>query len=216
MQQRGTLPRRKPYPLLPLAAAILLCARASADRIVLAPSGAAIAPDGVRAQWLVPVQSQFGNMALLQYGTPEGIELEAERTDLLDARRHGYSFNLQYPLTIDVGGVPAISIGMRDLFGSGGEGRSVYAATTHSVLLPEWTHRIVRDLSVTGGAGTGAMDGLFIGMQARFAPGLSLSAELFRRRPDVGLGIRVGRYAQASLASLDGRILYGVTFTLIR
>src|SRR5947209_5310075 len=96
------------------------CSAARADRTVLAPTGDTLAPDSFRSEFALDPQNRTQNRLWLQYSTPQGIELETERLDLSSERKKGYSLNIQYPITYSlVAALPAISIGVRDLTGTG-------------------------------------------------------------------------------------------------
>ena len=72
----------------------------------------------------------------------------------------------------------------------------------------------MRDFRATLGFGTERMDGLFMGVEARLALGLNVTAELFRNRPNFGVDLPLIRGLQARVTSLNGSLFYGVTFRL--
>ncbi len=185
---------------------------AQADRVVLSPEGMALPPQSVKAEFALSPYRQDQNLAWFQFTTSEGIELEIERTDLASDPKTRYALNLQYPLVSDLGTYPAVSVGVRDLFGTGTEDHSIYLAASRSVPLSDRQLRLVRELRLNVGVGTDRMDGLFVGVEARLASGLSLSAEIYRQRPNVSLALPLTHHLQAKLYSLDGTIHYGLAF----
>ena len=107
-----------------------------ADRVVLAPAGATLDPDNFKVEGLYSPYGGDQNREWIQYSSPRQIELEYNRSGLRnDKIRH--SFNVQYPLLTDLGAYPAISIGMRDIFGTGLERQAVYLAIGKTIGLSQ-------------------------------------------------------------------------------
>ena len=200
-------------------ASILLSASlappARADRVVLAPADTTLDPDNFKAEGLYSPYGGKQNREWLQYSSARQIELEYNRSGLrTDKVRH--SFNIQYPLLTDLGAYPAVSIGMRDIFGTGLERQSVYLAIGKTIGLTQKQEKLVRRLNLSVGYGTGYMGGGFIGIQSRFRGGLRLDAEVFRNRPNASLGFDLTRNLQIKAYSLDGTVHYGLSFALIK
>ena len=186
-----------------------------ADRVVLAPAGATLDPENFKAEGLYSPYGGNQNRQWIQYSSPRQIELEYNRSGLRHDRvRH--SFNAEYPLLTDLGAYPAISIGMRDIFGTGLERQSVYLAVGKTIGLSQRQEKRVRDLRLSFGYGTGYMGGGFIGIQARFRSGLHFDAEIYRNKPNVSLGFDLTRNLQLKAYSLNGDVHYGLAFTLIK
>jgi len=206
--------------LRPLTNCIRLCSllsiwflhSARADRIVLSPDGNALAANSVRGEFEITPYRQNGTLGWLQFSTPHGIELEVERTDLLPDPKTRYGIDVQYPLIYDIGAYPALSVGVRDLLGTGTYHKSIYVATTKAFALSDRQLKLLRDIRVSGGVGTGRMDGLFIGIQTRLTLGMSVYAEMYRLRPNVSVALPLARNLQARATSLDGTIFYGLSF----
>ena len=198
-----------------LSLALLSAPAAFADRIVLAPAGATLNPNSLKAEGLYSPYGADQNRAWLQYSSPYQIELEYNRTSLRnDKIRH--SFNVEYPYLTDLGTVPAISFGIRDLFGTGLEHEAVYFAIGKTIGLSERQEKLIRELHLNFGAGTGTIRGAFVGVQIRFRGSLSLDAEWYRNRPNVSLGLNLTRNLQIKASSLDGTVYYGLAFSLIK
>lgn len=202
---------------LALAAMLALGARARADRTVLGPNGDTLAPDSYRAEFALDPQRKFQNRIWLQYSTPQGIELETERLDLTGERKKGYALNIQYPITYSlVTAVPAVSVGVRDLTGTGNEHGALYVAATRTFALSERQRRFVQDFKLDLGVGTGRIGGLFVGAQTRLAWGLSVHAEFYRRRPNLTIALPISRNLDARAYSLDSHLFYGLSFSVRR
>ena len=196
-------------------ASLLIAQNSRADRIVLAPAGATLDPDNSRLEGLYSPYGGEQNREWLQYSSARQIELEYNRSGLrTDKVRH--SFNIQYPLLTDLGAYPAVSIGMRDILGTGLERQSVYLAIGKTIGLSQKQEKWVRKLNVSAGHGTGYMGGGFIGLESRFRGGLFLDAELFKNKPNVSIGFDLTRNVQIKAYSLDGTVHYGLSFTLIK
>ena len=205
------------YPGAFLIALFLAAGPARAERTVLAPTGDTLAPDSIRAEFALDPERKFQNRLWLQYSTPQGIELETERFDLAGERKKGYALNIQYPITYSlVNTLPAVSIGVRDLTGTGNEHGALYIAATRNISLSDAQHRYVREFKIDIGAGTGRIGGVFAGVQTRLALGLRIQAEIYRRQPNVTVALPIARHLEATAYSLDRHFYYGLTFTLLR
>lgn len=202
------------------AASILLSSAfaaetARADRVVLAPAGATLDPDDFKLEGLYSPYGGNQNREWLQYSSPRQIELEYNRSGLrTDKVRH--SFNIQYPILTDLGAYPAISVGIRDILGTGLERQAVYLAIGKTIGLSQRQEKLVRSLKLNVGYGTGYFSGGFVGIQSRFRGGLHLDAEVYRNRPNVSLGLDITRNMQIKAYSLDGTVHYGLSFALIK
>jgi hypothetical protein len=201
-----------------LLLALLSAARpARAERTVLGPTGDTLAPESYRSEIALDPQGRVQDRIWLQYSTPQGIELETERLDLTGERKKRYSLNIQYPLTYSlVRNLPAISLGVRDLTGTGVEHGALYIAATRSISLSDRQHQWLRDLKIDAGAGTGRIGGLFVGIQTQLASGLRVQAELYRRRPNITVALPISRHFDARAYSLDSHIFYGLSFSVQR
>ena len=213
---------QSPFRCAVLAASAMLTAMGfagpcRADRTVLAPTGETLAPESVRTEFAIDPQRKFQNYIWLQYSTPQGIEMEAERLDLTGQRKKGYAFNLQYPLTVALSSaIPSVSIGVRDLTGTGNEHGAFYLVASKSVPLSDRQIRLVKDLKLDLGAGTGRIGGLFVGAEMNLALGLRVRAEFYKRRPNVTLSVALTRNLDARAYSLDNHLFYGLSFSLLR
>lgn len=185
-----------------------------ADRTVLSPNGDTLAPEHFKTEFALSPSRNFSNLIWMQYSTPQGIEVETERLDLNTERKKGYAFNVQYPLFYDLGPYPAVAIGVRDLLGTAEEHGAFYLAVSKALPLSGRQTRFVREFKWSAGLGTGRLDGPFFGVEARFAAGLSVHAEFYRQRPNIGIALPLARNMQARAYSLDGDLFYGVSFSI--
>lgn len=206
----------KPPALLLLLGAGLLPGAVRADRVVLGPSAETLAPHTLKGQFLLGTKPEEANRFWLSYASPAGIELELERLDLHTETKKRYSFNIEYPILPDFGAMPAIAVGVRDLTGTGIEHGGLYAVATHSFPLSERVYKVMRSFKASGGIGTGSIGGPFVGFEARFGTDLGVHAELYRRRPNIGVSLRMARNLQANAFSLDGSVYYGLSYSLTR
>jgi hypothetical protein len=199
-----------------LLGAGILGSTAHADRVILGPSAETLLPNTLKGQFLVGGKPEEANRSWLSYSSAAGIELELERLDLHTESKKRYSFNIEYPILPDFGVTPALAVGIRDLTGTGIEHGGLYVVATHSFPLPERVYKVMRSFKASGGVGTGSIGGPFVGLEARFGTDLGVHAELYRRRPNVGVSLRMARNLQANAFSLDGSVYYGLSYTLIR
>lgn len=189
---------------------------ACADRLVLAPQGETLAANSVKAEFALSPYRRDENYTWLQFSSPVGIELEFQRVELAADFKKRYALNIQYPLLTDLGQTPALSVGIRDALGTGLERQAVYLSASKNIGLSARQARLFRELKLEGGFGSGRMNGAFLGIQAQLRSGLQLSAEFFRQKPNISLGLPLTRNLQAKATSLDGRVFYGLSFTLTR
>ncbi len=202
--------------LFALTALLTGSVRAKADRIVLAPLALTLPANDIKLDTMISPYRRNENFSWVQISTPQGIELEYNRWDLLGDRRLRDSFNIQYPLFSDFGSIPAISIGVRDLLGTGIEKQSLYLSVGKSIFLSDKQINLWKEIKISAGAGTGRFEGVFLGVAARLNCGVSLNAELYRYRPDYSVGVPLLRHLEAKAHSLNGQIYYGLTFQLSR
>ncbi len=184
---------------------------------MLGPTGDTLAPNSYRAEFALDPNGRNQNREWLQYSTPQGIELETERFDLAGERKKGYSLNIQYPITYSlVNTLPAVSIGVRDLTGTGNEHGALYLAATRTFSLSERQHRYFKDFKIDIGAGTGRIGGLFVGAQTQLALGLRIQAEFYKRQPNITVALPIARHLDARAYSLDSHFYYGLSFSVQR
>ena len=170
----------------------------------------------MKAEFAVSPRSGNSNYSWFQFATHEGIEFELNRIALRTDNKSRFAFNVQYPLFNEFEAFPALSVGVRDILGTGVERRSFYVAASKGLLLSSRQQKIFRELRLNAGVGTGPLDGIFLGAQARFGTRIYLNAEWFRNKPNIGLSLALARNWQARASSLDGELFYGLTYNLMR
>ena len=196
---------------------IMLCACSSsvvkADRTIFSPTGETIAPNGLKTQFAISGESKNPNRTWLQYGSPGGIEIELERLDLSTERKKGYALNLQYPITPSLTrAIPAVSFGVRDLFGTSNEHGSFYFAVSKTAGLSDNEYKILKEVKFNFGVGTGRIAGLFIGAQFQFKNRMRFSAEVYERKVNVDASIPLISGFDAKVYSLNNHIFYGFSY----
>ncbi len=185
-----------------------------ADRIVLAPAGTTLTENSYLSEFAVGSSTRVGDYAdysWLAYSSGDGIEMEVNRLEENTERNKQWSMNIEYPLPT-LRNLPAISVGVRDLTGTGTEHGALYIAGTRSLRLSGKHHPLFKAINVSAGAGTGTIGGAFVGVETRLTIGLSLSAELYRHRPNVSIGLPLIRNMQLKVYSLNGGVFYGMGY----
>ncbi len=203
---------------IPLCCAALLVIGSSckADRILQAPLSSTVYPNSLQIQGLFSPSKHNNSLIWLQYGTPQGIEMEVQRSQQWPDPKARFGLNIAYPLLIDIGSIPSVSVGVRDLFGTGIDHMSVYAAVGRSVPLSAAQNKWLRSVHIGGGLGTGRLNGLFVSVRVNLRSGATLYAELYRYRPDFALILPLLRGLHAKVASINGALMLGAQWTLLR
>jgi hypothetical protein len=213
---KSIVPRPGALPALLALLGGILISPARADRIVLGPDGLTLSPRDLRAEFAATPYRTEQNLSWLQYALPMGLEIQTQFLDIANDRRTLYSLDAQYPFLTEFGLVPAVSVGIRDLLGTGTEHRSFYVAASKTLPLSEGQLKMAHDFRITLGVGTERMDGLFVGFHSHLKAGLFVDAEIYRRRPNISLALPLVRNLQARAYSLDGNVFYGLSYTLAR
>ena len=206
------------YKTVLLATALLggFTGTARADRVVLGPDGMTIAPNSIKAEFNTTFSGRDQNQGWLQYAMPIGLEVQTQFFNIANKNRSLSAVDLQYPFLSEFGPAPAVSVGVRDILGTGNEHRSFYVAASKTLPLSDGQLKIAHNFRISAGYGTERMDGLFIGVHSHLKAGLFFDAEFYRRRPNVSLALPLVRNMQARAYSLDGSIFYGLSYSLIR
>jgi len=145
------------------------------------------------------------------YSSADGIELEINRFESPSARKKQWSMNIEYPLPTMLN-LPALSVGVRDLTGTGMDHGALYLATSKKVALSSQQRVLFKRVNLSVGVGTGPMGGPFAGIETRLALGPTLSAEIYERRPNIGVGLPLLRDLQLNGFSLNGHLFYGMSY----
>ncbi|MGC8666577.1 MAG: hypothetical protein ACP5VE_00475 [Chthonomonadales bacterium] len=192
---------------------------ARADRAILSPRGFILSPGDVQFEYAGRTTDGHSNVQWLQVSMPGsdlGLELELERRQASGRSRS--SFNLEYTLTgnalSDI--APVIAVGARDLINSDVEGRSAYLALSKTIGLSLAQSRVVSDLKVHAGYGSGRMDGLFASGELRFRLGFTVSAEYFQQRWNMEVAVPASKYLKLRAYTLNGAVYYGASLRIAR
>lgn len=189
---------------------------AQADRVILSPDGNLLSPDSVKIEYLLAPNRRNESLTFAQYASPDGIELEFNRTDFARDTKNRYSFNAAYPFLSDLGATPAIAFGVRDLTGTGLERFAFYIAAGKSVPLSDRQSRFIKELRWSAGIGTGYFHAPFAGVQVRLRSGLRIAAEWWRNRSNVSLSLPIAKEWNVRAYSLNGDVFYGVMYSLVK
>lgn len=161
---------------LSLAVLITVCTCSAAwpNPILLAPSGSTLSTGQVRAEAAIGVEEENGNYFWLGAGL---LQFEAHVTRLSDVKgRTEDRIGAQWNFLPETFATPAVAFGVTDATSESDEGIGGYVVVTKRLktarLLP-----LVTELSGTVGVGTGGLNGLFGGVEARFAGGVFVQAE---------------------------------------
>ncbi len=184
---------------------------ANADRTVLGPKGSTLAEESIRSEFAIGPANGIGDYTWLAYSSGDGIELELNRFEASSERKKRWAMSIEYPMPT-IRNIPAISLGVRDISGTGLEHGALYLASTATVPLSMVQKKLFRSISLSAGLGTGVIGGPFVGLECKLTSGLLLDAEIYRHRPNFGIGIPLLRNFQAKAYSLDGDIFYGFSY----
>lgn len=209
------------FSLLVSLSPCLVVSLARADRLVLAPRGLITVPSSAKIEFATGLDCSHrgDNLGWVSAGLPgslNGFEVEVERFEVGGVRR--VTGSLQYSFTgnafTDI--APALSVGIRDVVNQGREGRAIFAAATKSIKLSQQQERLLQQLWVDAGYGTGHLGGAYFGIQGRLQFGPTLSAEYLARRFNASIGVPVVRHLDLKAYSLNGQAFYGASFYLVK
>lgn len=191
-----------------------LAVRSGADRIVLAPSARIVNPSCVGATWLQSSRTPSQRAWWLSVGWPKddlGLEVEVEGRDGRSVGRQ--TMSLQYSVIGEAftnNMAPAISVGVRDVLNRMGSGMGAYLALTKTLGLSRAQERILQELRVSLGLGSGWLGGVWVGVQARLPLRSTASVEYLSRRVNASVAVPLERRLDARVYSLNGETYYGV------
>ncbi len=186
-----------------------------ADQDLLSPLATTPYPNQLKLTAVGAPWHHGDSYTWLDYTAPQGVEFQLERTKLSPDRPARYGLNVTYPVLIDIGSIPAVTVGMRDVLGTGIDHMALYAAVGKAAPLSEAQSKWIRSLTLTAGLGTGNIEGLFISVRLRLTSGLQLFGEEYRYRPDIGFEFPIERQVSAKVASLNGRLFFGAEIRIL-
>lgn len=193
---------------------LLISVRSSkAERLVMAPDANTLDPNSYKTSFLISPEAGNANISWLTLSTSQSIEVEVQRQQKFGDSRALTSLNVEYPFLTELGAVPAVAIGLRDIFGTGSDHHSLYLAVTRSIPLSNRLAKTVRTLKLDAGFGTERMNGFFGGLRLVLRTGLDIQLEGLRNRFNYGIGLPVAHNVQIRATGLNGTVFYGLFFS---
>lgn len=202
-----------------VALATCLASAVSADRLVLAPRGRILSPGEAEVEFAVPTSAPWQYTTWLNLGVPvQDLGLEFEYRHTMSSGRANDTFGIQYSVigeafTNNI--APSIAVGLRDI-NNRAEGRSLYLAMTKSLALSQAQERLLKSVRLTGGAGTGGINGLFGGVEITLSGGLHLAVESLAGKLNTGLRLPVAPQLEIRASTFDGEAMVGLAAKLMK
>ena len=210
---------RKTIVLAGLVASLVLTLvdAASADRLILIPTGDTFGTGGVKAEYAGNADGD-GRIYWVNVGIGK-FEVEGARyagygpddTDVLSA---------QAQVTPETMFTPALAVGVRNIgedakglsLSSGG--RSIYAVSSKTVPITEGIPGLLEGVRVHGGVGIGGeLSGFFFGIEGKIAP-LGARALVEYDTEDWNYALAYGiKMLQGKVSWIKGDVYYGGAFT---
>lgn len=164
------------------------CVFASADRLILIPTGKKLLKGRIYTEWLGSGDKREKSRFFLGTAIGDSFDAELEYQDGAGLRRGltgSFTYNYIVPVT-DI--TPGISVGIRDIMNRTSFGRFVYLAATFRVG-SEALFYSDAPIEFTVGCGTKPLRGAFLGISIPFANQVRLLAE--HDSIDVTAGIEI-------------------------
>jgi len=195
-----------------LALSLLVAASASADRLILTPTGSIAAPAQIKLEGAIRPREERPVYAWASLGIGQ-FELEAAYTD--EGRGDtGMGFGVEAQLLPETLLTPAVGVGIRDATDQTSLRRAEYLAITKSI--PAAGIPWLRDVKLHFGFGMEGIDGFFGGAQVGFPPGLELALEHDSNHFNTALAWSAARNLQLKLYGLDGDTFLGAVLRFPR
>ena len=188
---------------------------AFADRILQTPSADTVSPDSLHLRSVFGPWNHADNLTWLQYGTHQGIEVEIQRSQFAPEHVARYGLNIAYPILVDLEAIPAVTVGVRDIFATGNEHTAIYLVIGKSAPLSVTQNKFISRFTMTAGVGSGDFNGLFASLRLKLKSGATLFSELYRYRPDAGIIFPVARGLNAEFDSINGKLFAGGEITIL-
>jgi hypothetical protein len=194
-----------------IAVALLaLCGgKASADRIVLAPSGTTLSENSIKTEVMLgPYKTDY---TWLSTSSADGIEMEFSRFESANDPKKRWAAGLQYPLPT-LQNLPSFVLGIQDITCTGTQHAAVYLAGSQKIPLSSNQKRFVRRLTLSTGLGSGTIGGAFVSLGAGLPRRVFLDAEIYRRRANFSAGFVTLKNLRVKAECIGGNMYYGASY----
>ena len=224
--------------ILAVALLVLLCmvaGTASADRLILTPSGNTLTTGGLRAEYANNADGDgiiyWANVGIGRFEI-EGARFDDFGGDEMDV------FSVQAEVLPETSFAPAIGIGVRNItdesisFDDGGfmtetgtgvlrisadlgalksyNERSFYVVATKSLPATGGMPGLIDDLAVSGGVGTGGLSGFFFGAEGNIRPlGVRAAVEYDSEDWNWAVSYGIAAIIRARIYSMGGDMYFG-------
>ncbi|MHB0912192.1 MAG: hypothetical protein ACYC2Y_01935 [Armatimonadota bacterium] len=152
---------------------------ASADRLILIPTGRTLGTGDIRAEYISRTDSDDGQVYRLATGVSrfevEGARFQNFGSDSVDL------VSGQVSLLPETSFTPGVAVGVRDIADNGAGtlygGRSFYVAATKGIPVTGGIPFLLQDVKFHGGVGTDSLSGVFFGAEGKLPLGIKLAVE---------------------------------------
>lgn len=194
-----------------ILSAVICAGPASADRLILAPTGNVLRSGEIRAEGAISSSDSDGKIYWLALGL-QRLEVNAARfdggADVVGASGSDV-FGAELSVLPETTLTPGIGVGVWDMTNETADGRGYYLALSKGVPLTKQLPLPIRDIRLHVGYGIEGIDGLFAGADAKIPLGFRLYAEFFKDDFNYALGWTVLPGLQVKLSVIDGDAYYG-------
>ncbi len=194
-----------------IAAALLAFSggAATADRIVLAPSGTTLSESSIKTEVMVgPFKTDY---TWLSTSSADGIEMEFSRFESAKDPKKRWAAGVQYPLPT-LQNLPSLVLGIQDITCTGTQHAAFYVAGSQRIPLSSRQMRVVRRLTLSTGLGSGTIGGAFVSLEAGLPRRVFLNAELYRRRANFSAGFVTLKNLRVKADCVGGDMYYGASY----
>ena len=190
---------------------------ASADRLLLIPTGTTLSTGGVKVQAALSTENDnakvyWANLGISRFEV-EGARFQDFGPETLDA------ISAQVSVMPETSFTPAVALGVRDISdetkdeGALYNGQSIYLAVSKGVPVTGGIPILFQDVKIHGGIGTGSLSGIFFGVQGTLPMGLQVMGEFDTEDFNFGAAYNIAPMLKIQAESLKGDFYYGATFS---
>ena len=190
---------------------------ASADRLLLIPTGTTLGTGGVKVQAAISTENDSAKAFWANLGISK-LEIEGARFQDFGAEDFD-TISAQVSVLPETTITPAVALGVRDISdetkdsGALYNGQSIYLAVSKGVPVTGGIPGIFQDVKIHGGIGTGSLSGLFFGLQGTLPMGLQVMGEYDTENFNLGVAYNIAPMLKIQAESLKGDFYYGATFS---